>query len=247
MGVQKISTGTPGFDHVLKGGVRKDSTILITGAPGTGKTLLALQFLCNGVKDHNENGIIITAEETPESLKSYAEGVGLDLAAYEKQGKVLIIEKPVTYLRGGISSIRGLINIIKQRKVKRMVLDSLTFFEYLYPKNKYDDIDFRRQVLQFTQEMKKEGITLMATAERASTDLDKFNFLMMDFLFDAFVLLFRVRKGSYYERCMSVIKVKGQEHSLDIYPVSIGGGGVKVLYDQVPFSLVEEEEKKKRF
>ena len=156
-----------------------------------------------------------------------------------------MIEKPVTYLRGGISSIHGLINIIKQRKIKRMVLDSLTFFEYLYPKNQYNEIDFRRQVLMFTQEMKKEGVTLVATAERAITDLDHFNYLMMDFLFDAFVILTRIRKGSYFERAITVIKVKGQEHSLDIYPVSITKEGVQVLYDQVPFSLVEQDEERK--
>ena len=240
-----IKSGIPGLDKILKGGIRRDSATLFTGAPGTGKTLAAIQFIYNGIKDCGENGIFITAEETPGQLKDYAESIGLDLGKYEKEGKVLIIEKPVTYLKGGIASITGLLELIEKRKVKRMALDSLTFFEYLYPPQKFDRIEFRRQVLTFTQSMKKMGITILATAEKSVTDLDRLEYQMMDFLFDTLVILTRIRKGSYFERCLSVIKAKGQEHSLDIYPTTIEKGGLKVLPDQVPFSLVEQEEEKK--
>ena len=240
-----IKSGIPGLDKILRGGIRRESSILFTGAPGTGKTLAAIQFIYNGIKDYGENGIFITAEETPSQLKSYAASVGFDLEKYEKEGKVLIIEKPVTYLKGGIASIKGLLELIERRKVKRMALDSLTFFEYLYPPQKFDRIEFRRQVLTFTQSMKKMGITILATAEKSVTDLDRLEYQMMDFLFDTLVILTRIRKGSYFERCLSVIKAKGQEHSLDIFPTTIEKGGLKVLPDQVPFSLVEQEEEKK--
>ena len=57
--VEKIKTGTRGLDQVLKGSLRKNSNILITGAPGTGKTIMALQFIYYGAKKYNENGILI--------------------------------------------------------------------------------------------------------------------------------------------------------------------------------------------
>ena len=57
--VERIKTGISGLDQVLKGGLRKNSSILITGAPGTGKTIMALQFIYYGAKNYNENGIIV--------------------------------------------------------------------------------------------------------------------------------------------------------------------------------------------
>src|SRR3989338_806228 len=239
--VEKIKSGIPGLDKILKGGLRKKAAILFTGAPGTGKTIAALQFIYNGIKEYGEAGIIITAEETPEDIKEFALSIGMDFEKYEKSGKIIIIEKPVTYLKGGITSIKGLLELIKRKNIKRMVLDSLTFFEYLYPPQKFDNIEFRRQVLLFTQKMKELGVTLLATSERTMTDLDKFEYHMMDFLFDIFIILTRIRKGNYFERCLTLCKAKGQEHSLDIYPISIDQRGLTILADQVPFSLVEQE------
>ena len=64
MAVELIKTGISGLDQVLKGGLRRNSSILVTGAPGTGKTILALQFIYYGAKDYNENGIFISTEES---------------------------------------------------------------------------------------------------------------------------------------------------------------------------------------
>ena len=65
---------------------------------------------------------------------------------------------------------------------------------------------------------------------------------MMDFVFEGIILLSRIRKGSYFERVLTVAKIRGQDHRLDVYPVTIGIEGLKVLFDQTPFSLVEKEE-----
>jgi len=92
------------------------------------------------------------------------------------------------------------------------------------------------------EKMKKAGVTFLAVSEREVTDLDRLSYDMMDFIFDGFIILSRIRKGSYFERVLTVAKIKGQDHSLDVYPVAIGAEGLKVLFDQTPFSLVEKEE-----
>ena len=71
---------------------------------------------------------------------------------------------------------------------------------------------------------------------------------MMDFVFEGFIILSRIRKGSYFERILTVAKIRGQDHSLDVYPVTINDNeGLVLLHDQVPFSLVEKEEGKEEF
>jgi len=158
------------------------------------------------------------------------------------KGKIFFVQKPISTLKGGISSIKGLVDSIKKNNIKRLVLDSLIFFEYLYPRFDGNKMEFRRQVLIFLQEMKKAGVTFLVVSERSVTDFDRLTYDMMDFVFEGVILLSRIRKGSYFERVITVAKLRGQDHSLDVYPVTIGSDGLKVLYDQTPFSLVEKEE-----
>ena len=87
----------------------------------------------------------------------------------------------------------------------------------------------------------------MTVSERKVTDLDRLEYDMMDFVFEGFIILTRVRKGSYFERILTVAKIRGQDHSLDVYPISIDNSGLRILYDQVPFSLVEKGEGKEEF
>ncbi|MBI1936115.1 AAA family ATPase [Candidatus Woesearchaeota archaeon] len=242
MATELIKTGTPGLDHVLKGGLRKGASILITGAPGTGKTLMALQFIYYGAKDYGENGIFLTTEENTDVLAQSASNLGMDIKAVMDKGKMFIVQKPIATLKGGIMSIKGLIDAIKKNNVKRVALDSLIFFEYLYPRFDGNKMEYRRQVLIFMQQMKKAGVTFLVVSERSVTDFDRLVYDMMDFVFEGIIIISRVRKGSYFERVLTVAKMRGQDHSLDVYPVTIGTEGLKVLHDQTPFSLVEKEQ-----
>ena len=241
--VEKIKTGIPGLDKVLKGGLRKNSSILLTGAPGTGKTIMALQFIYNGALLYNEPGIFIATEESIEDLRKYARDLDMDIEKLEKSGKLFIYSKPLALMKGGLMSMKGLQDLIKLKKIKRISLDSLIFFDYLYPRASLNDMEHRRQVLLFMKKMKDSGVTFLTVSERRVTDIDRLKYDMIDFVFEGFIILSRVRKGSYFERVMTVAKIRGQDHSLDVYPIKIGSGGVTVLSDQVPFSLVEKEEK----
>lgn len=242
MTIELIKTGTRGLDQILKGGLRKNSSILFTGAPGTGKTIIALQFIYYGAKKYNENGIFISTEESLNDLREYAKNLGMDFKEMEEKGKIFLFEKPLATLKGGIKSIKGLLDMIKKKNIKRVALDSIIFFEYLYPKYASHTMEFRRQVLLFIQKMKKAKVTFITVSERKITDLDRLEYDMMDFVFEGFIILSRIRKGSYFERVLTVEKLRGQDHHLDIYPLTIDKLGARILNDQFPFSLVEKEQ-----
>ncbi|MCK4315446.1 MAG: hypothetical protein KAX24_06720, partial [Anaerolineae bacterium] len=73
MADKRVPTGIKGLDEMLDGGLLPGSMVLVRGAPGTGKTSLALQFLIHGAAKHNEPGLLISFEEFPSSLYRDAE------------------------------------------------------------------------------------------------------------------------------------------------------------------------------
>ena len=76
----RISTGVPGLDEVLCGGLTGQRLYLVEGTPGTGKTTLALQFLLQGVQV-GEAGLYITLSETRDELRAVAATHGWSLDA----------------------------------------------------------------------------------------------------------------------------------------------------------------------
>ena len=235
-----IKTGIPGLDELLKGGVRENSSILISGGPGTGKSILALQFIVEGAKK-GEPGLFISAEEDIDSLKEDVKSLGFNIEKYEKEKKIVLVQQPI--LSKKLVSIATPLSLIKEYKIKRVALDSLTFFEYMHLAG---EMDYRKEVLDFIQRMKTAGVTLMATSEKTVTDTDVLEYESEDFLFDGLILLIEVRKAASFERCIHVVKMRGQDHLLDIYPFKIEKGGIKIFPDQLPFSLIEEEARRKR-
>lgn len=91
MAIKRINTGIKGLDRLMQGGIPKGSPILVSGSPGTGKTILGLQFLYYGAKN-NEPGIYITFEEPKESIIIAAENFGWNLRDLEKKKKFAVME-----------------------------------------------------------------------------------------------------------------------------------------------------------
>jgi len=234
-----VKTGIPGLDDIMKGGIREGASILITGPPGTGKTIFCIQFILEGAKK-GESGVYITSEETVQDIRQYAKNLGFDMEKYEKNGLITLIQQSIAPRK--LMSIATPLALIKSKNVKRVVLDSITLFEYTYVSGVPE---FRKEILDFVLKMKEANVTLVTVSEKSVMNIDGFEYKPEDFLFEGLILLTKVRKGSSYEFCLSVMKMRGQDHSLDIFPYKIGQGGMTVFPKEIPFSLIERDIKKK--
>ncbi|HEX9787655.1 MAG TPA: ATPase domain-containing protein [Candidatus Binatia bacterium] len=129
---ERVPTGILGFDTLIEGGLPRGRSILITGEPGTGKTIFSLQFLVEGLK-RGEKGIYVAADESPMDVLEQAASLGWDLEPHV-DAKELAILNAGTYL----SSLPGagrerhvdvqkavsdLGSFVNQVGAKRMVLD----------------------------------------------------------------------------------------------------------------------------
>jgi KaiC/GvpD/RAD55 family RecA-like ATPase len=129
---ERVPTGIVGLDPLLEGGFPQGRSILITGEPGTGKSIFALQFLAEGL-NRNEKGIFVTADESPMDILEQAASIGWDFERHIET-KDLSILNAGTYLSSLPSAgkerhvdvqkaVSDLANFVKQLGAKRLVLD----------------------------------------------------------------------------------------------------------------------------
>jgi len=122
--VERIKSGIMGLDKYIDGGFPIGHSILICGAPGTGKTIFGTQFLYKGITEHNQNGLFISVEDQPHKLTSYAACFGWDLKKLKKSGKLDFLKIPVD--RNGYNIIDAINEKVKKIKAQRIVVDSLS-------------------------------------------------------------------------------------------------------------------------
>src|SRR4026207_1709165 len=91
----KAPTGIAGFDEITGGGLPRGRTTLLMGGPGSGKTILALQFLVHGARKCKEPGIFVAFEETSKRIVGNAQGFGWKLPQLLGEKLFFLDAKPV--------------------------------------------------------------------------------------------------------------------------------------------------------
>lgn len=152
---ERISTGNQGLDIVLRGGLPGNRLYLLEGAPGSGKTTLALEFLLEG-RARKERGLYITLSETKLELEVVAAShgwslEGIDIFELSSADEVLGPGKDQSILHSWEMELGETINLIKsqveQIKPTRVVFDSLSEMRLLAQ----DPLRYRRQLLVLKQ------------------------------------------------------------------------------------------------
>lgn len=223
---KRVTTGIKGFDEMLGGGFLPGSMVLVRGAPGTGKTSLALQFLIHGAAKRNEPGLLITFEEFPSSLYRDAEALGWDLRELEASGKLhLMFTSPEVFLASLESPDSHLNQLILDANIRRLVLDSVTHFNRLT-----DDMqELRKLYVSAANGLRREGVTAMLVGEEGRSEYQRADKGGLSFIVDAIVLMRYVEIESAMQRAIVVLKIRGSDHAKEIRRYEIGPGGLAVL------------------
>ena len=90
--VDRCATGIPGFDNICQGGLVRNSSNVLIGGPGSGKTTFMLQFLWNGATKYNENGLYCSFEQ--DILETLKDGMsyGWDFTKLNEQDRVKFLK-----------------------------------------------------------------------------------------------------------------------------------------------------------
>lgn len=170
----RLSTGVPGLDDILRGGLAKGFVYLIEGNPGAGKTTLALQFLMEGARQ-GEKGLYISLAESESELRHVAASHGFDLAKIElckvsppelagPEGEQYTVFQPAEVEIADV--LETILSRVREVGPTRVVIDSMSELRMLAR----DTLRYRRQILALKQFFEGRDCTTLLLDERFGHD-----------------------------------------------------------------------------
>jgi circadian clock protein KaiC len=222
---ERISSGVPGMDKLLGGGLWRGSTTLVAGPTGGGKTTIGLQFVLEGVK-RGEPSLYANFQENPTQIARVLRNLGVDAAEAEKQGLLkLYYSSPVELQIDSV--IVTLFKRIRAEKIKRVVIDAIGDLRMAAsdPQRLHD------YLYSLIQHFTVMGVTTFLNFEIAGVGTDVHPIAGHDerisYLSDNIVLLSTEVKEKI-KRTVAIIKARGGSHDLGIHEIEITQNGVSV-------------------
>ena len=217
----RITSGTERLDGMCGGGFFRDSIVLISGATGTGKTLMATSFIAGANQD--ERSLFFAFEESRDQLFRNADGWGVDFKKMEAEGrlKVVCAYPEITGLEEHLIQMK---RAIEEFKPTRIAVDSLSALERgSSPKS------FREFVIGITSFIKQQEIVGVFTSVTPSlmggTSVTEAH---ISTITDSIVLLRYVELFGEISRGIAVLKMRGSIHEKEIREYTIGNTGMEV-------------------
>jgi circadian clock protein KaiC len=219
---ERLSLGVKGLDDMLGGGIPAGYSVLLAGPSGSGKSVLATEFILEGAR-HDEPGIIAVFEKRPiEYSQDGPSGQEFDRLVRERKVGV-IHTRPLDLSIDEM--LNEIVEAIHRLKARRVVIDSLSGFELALAPTFRED--FRESLYRMVAVLTGMGITMMMTAELEDSYADlRFSPHGTAFLTDAIIMQRYIELKGQLQRVMAVVKVRGSAHSKDLRAFEITEHGI---------------------
>jgi len=221
---ERVKTGIPGLDSLIQGGFERNNSIVIKGASGVGKTIIALQYLYEGAANYGEPGLYLSFAESKEAIYKHAWMFGWDLEGLEREKKFVFARYEPHEIKDIISSGGGSIrDLIESNGIKRLVIDSLSAYMLLF-ENEYEA---NRSVLELFEMLHGLNCTTLVTSEDPLTPSSAPSG-RMGFLTDGIIHLYNIRKGQKRMLAIEVVKMRNTRHVTEICTLEITKRGIVI-------------------
>lgn len=222
----KIKSGIPGLDAMLGGGIAKGSTIAVAGGTGSGRTIFVSQFLYAGATEFNEPGLLISLDESKESLYPNLASFGWDFLELERKQKLVFIEYPHNELAAFADQESAMKDLIATLGIKRVAIDSITPYSLMFSSPE----ERRLAVLKLVSAIKGWKVTALISSETlhgAEVDFPH-TISGVESFCDGFIHLSFRRDGSKRLREVEVVKMRGSRHEHELRPAQIDEEGFSI-------------------
>jgi circadian clock protein KaiC len=225
----KAPTGIRGLDEVTEGGLPRGRPTLVCGPAGSGKTLLAMEFLVSGITQFDEPGVFVAFEETREDLVANVASLGFDLAQFQADGKLVLdhVNLVATELvEAGDWDLEALFirlgAAIDRVGATRVVVDTIETLFGAFT----DTARLRSELQRLFLWLKARGVTAVITAERGDGALTRHG--IEEYVSDCVIVLDHHVNEETSTRRLRVLKYRGSLHGTNQYPFLIGEHGISV-------------------
>jgi circadian clock protein KaiC len=226
----KAPTGIPGLDEITNGGLPRGRPTLVCGGAGSGKTLLALEFLVRGALEYHEPGVFISFEETADELVANGRSLGFDLQHLSARRQVLLdyvrLERN-GLIESGDYDLEGLFvrlgHAIDSIGAKRVVLDTI---ERLFS-GLSNAFVLRGELDRLFRWLKTKRVTAIVTGEREGERLTRHG--LEEYVSDCVIVLDQRVMEQSATRRLRILKYRGSAHGGNEMPFLIDDHGVSVL------------------
>jgi circadian clock protein KaiC len=222
---KRLASGVPGLDNVMGGGIPAGDALMLAGPTGSGKTTFARQFLAAGLRQ-GEGCVVAVFEEYPEEYLARARAREAGFDEHIESGQLEVI-----YLRpldlSVDEALYGILEAVDKIRATRVVIDSLSGFEIALAPTFRED--FRESLYRLVGALTATGVTMFMTAEvvegfpAVHVLSEKVSFITDDILLQRFVEI----EGEL-QRVISVVKMRGSDHSKAFLTYDITKSGARV-------------------
>lgn len=228
--IERCSTGIEGFDNMTKGGFVRDSSNVVVGGPGSGKTTFLLEFLYKGVMQYNENGLYCSFEPDIVDTLNDAYVHGWDFFKLAEEGRIKFIRfSPET----SIDELKGeLTKLISQNDIKRICFDPVSILAL----NVSDQGKIREKVFDLVSLMKRLKVTTILADETIDSEgageVREGEWTKTDiirFLCDSVTILYSTGLTGDSDRAIKIEKMRRTNHERRIIGMKIKERGIDIF------------------
>ena len=230
LAIPKEPTRVWGLDEILHGGLPRGRACVISGGPGSGKTIFGLEFLYRSALE-GEPGIFISFEEPAEAVRRNALALGWDVPALECEGKLLILDGRIdpAAIRSGEFDIKGLLAILGGQAgamgARNVVIDAIDGLLHLL-----DNPRLEREQLEILHRwLLERGLTTVMTMKTLGDGPFSSFYRFLDYMVDCIIELDQRVVGQVSTRRLRVVKYRGSSYERNEFPFVVTERGIRLV------------------
>ncbi len=224
--MRRVQTGILGLDQLLEGGLPEGSSVLLSGANGTGKSILSMQYIYEGARQFAEPGVFVTIESNMKAISWDMQSFDWDIQPLQEKKLMNIYKMNLGYARDAkavVDKINEELDLVaktvNEMGAKRLVIDSTTAFAVWMERT-----EFRPKLFELLDGLKELDCTTVFTAETREGRTEFSAFGIEEFVADGVIALYFIPP----HRSIFVRKMRGTAHSKNVHPFEITNKGIAV-------------------